>query len=227
MTMMSRMSLKAASRGGRRLLGDRQAMHAAVMAGFSPEAHDAMAGRVLWRVDHDGHRHTLYVVSPERPDLTHLVEQAGWEGQRWESADYGPFLSRLTRGHRWAFRLAANPVKAKVQPDGKRSRLLPHVTPEQQTAWLMERAEGWGFRIVTHEDEDALSVAVTRRGDERFGRREAGEGRSRGKVTLRVVQFDGELEITDAEQLRHALMAGMGRAKGYGCGLMTLRPVQA
>lgn len=223
--MLSRMSLNAATRGGRRLLGDRQAMHAAVMAGFSPEAHDEMQGRVLWRVDHDGHRHTLYVTSPAEPDFTHLSEQAGWAGQSWQSADYHPFLGRLTRGQRWAFRLAANPVKAKAQPDGRRSRLLPHVTPDQQVGWLTERTPGWGFSIPLDGDGGPPSVNVTRRGDERFGRGRNGAGRTRNQVTLRVVQFDGVLEVEDADGLRQALQDGMGRAKGYGCGLMTLHPV--
>ncbi|MCV7551244.1 type I-E CRISPR-associated protein Cas6/Cse3/CasE [Micrococcus luteus] len=224
MSVLSRMSINGATRGGRRLLGDRQAMHAAVMAGFSPEAHDDMDGRVLWRVDHDGHRHTLYVTSPVEPDLTHLVEQAGWAGQAWQSADYGPFLGRLTRGQHWAFRLAANPVKAKAQPDGRRSRLLPHVTPEQQMAWLEARAPGWGFTVPRAGEGDQAALSVTRRQDERFGRGRGGAGKSRHRVTLRVVQFDGVLVVDDPDLLRQSLLDGMGRAKGYGCGLMTLRP---
>lgn len=225
MTVLSRMSLNASRRDGRRLLGDRQAMHAAVMAAFAPEAHDAMQGRVLWRVDHDGHRHTLYVTSPVEPDLMHLVEQAGWSEQPWQSTDYGPFLRRLTRGQRWAFRLTANPVKAKAQPDGRRSRLLPHVTPDQQMAWLTARAEGWGFSVPAAADDGPPALSVTRRHDEHFGRGHDGGGRSRHRVTLRVVQFDGVLDVDDADRLRSALTEGMGRAKGYGCGLMTLRQV--
>lgn len=226
MTVLARMSLNAATRGGRRLLGDRQAMHAAIMSAFSPGAHDAMAGRVLWRVDHEAHRHTLYAVSPVEPDLTHVVEQAGWAGESWDAADYDPFLSRLVTGQRWAFRLAANPVKAKAQPDGRRSKVLPHVTPAQQVAWLQERAAGWGFSVPAAGESDGPGVVtVTHRADERFGRGQDGAGRRRSRVTLRVVQFDGVLDVADASLLRQALTGGMGRAKGYGCGLMTLRPI--
>jgi len=32
----------------------------------------------------------------------------------------------------------------------------------------------------------------------------------------------GRLEVDDVELFRHALLNGMGRAKAYGCGLMTL-----
>ena len=36
--------------------------------------------------------------------------------------------------------------------------------------------------------------------------------------------FDGSLTVTDPEKLRHALSNGIGRAKGYGCGMLTLAP---
>lgn len=226
MTVLTRMSLNPATRGGRKLLTNRQAMHAAIMAAFSPETHDEMGGRVLWRVDRDAHRHVLYTVSPVEPDLTHIVEQAGWAGQSWDAAAYDSFLRRLTRGQRWGFRLVANPVRS-VARERARSKVLPHVTPAQQVGWLEERSAGWGFSLVapTAEDSPASGVLVSQRHDDRFGRVEGTTGR-RGKVTLRIAQFDGTLEVTDADTLRSALVAGMGRAKGYGCGLMTLRPLE-
>ena len=231
MSVLTRMSLNPATRGGRNLLTNRQAMHAAVMAAFSPEVHDAMDGRVLWRVDHDRDRHVLYMVSPVEPDLTHVVEQGGWAGQSWEAASYQPFLNRLARGQRWGFRLAANPVRA-VARQGARSKVLPHVTPAQQVGWLEERSAGWGFALVSPVGGERAAeaardhVLVSQRRDDRFGRTDAGEGRRR-QVTLRVAQFDGVLEVADAAALRAALVGGMGRAKGYGCGLMTLRPLDA
>ena len=41
-----------------------------------------------------------------------------------------------------------------------------------------------------------------------------------------MARFRGELEITDTEQLRDTLINGMGRGKAYGCGLLTLAPLQ-
>lgn len=234
MTVLTRMALNPATRSGRRIVFNRQAMHAAVMAAFSPEQHDEMDGRPLWRLDHDGHRHVLYVVSPVQPDLTHVVEQAGWAGESWSSTDYGPFLARLRTGQTWGFRLTANPVKNVSRPDG-RGVVLPHVTPAQQLWWLTRRAEGWGFSLPLQDGSSYVAgdeppgsgvetppVLVSNREDERFGRKDGGRGGS--KVTLRLAQFDGLLQVTDAQRLREALVAGMGRAKAYGCGLMTLRP---
>ena len=151
-------------------------------------------------------------------------------GQSWDAVSYDAFLGRLTRGQVWGFRLAANPVRA-VAREGARSKVLPHVTPAQQVGWLDERSAGWGFSLVgslrggTTEETRKNGVLVSQRHDDRFGRAESVAGR-RSKVTLRIAQFDGTLEVTDAQALRCALVAGMGRAKGYGCGLMTLRPVE-
>jgi CRISPR system Cascade subunit CasE len=38
--------------------------------------------------------------------------------------------------------------------------------------------------------------------------------------------FEGRLLITDPDALRAALVTGIGPAKGYGCGLLTLAPVR-
>lgn len=231
MSVLTRMYLNPARRSGQRLLFNRQAMHAAVMAAFSPATHDHMEGRPLWRLDQEGaQRHVLYVVSPKEPDLTHVVEQAGWANERWDSVDYTTFLNRLQRGQRWGFRLTANPVQSVVVGDG-RSKVFPHVTVAQQLQWLQKRAAGWGFDLLTpdgalhtEDSEQPVSVTVTQRRDERFNRR--GEHRGKGQhVTLRMAQFDGYLQVADADALRSAMTGGMGRAKAYGCGLMTLRPV--
>ena len=45
-------------------------------------------------------------------------------------------------------------------------------------------------------------------------------------VTLATAQYDGILEVTDADAFRHVLGFGMGRARGFGCGLMTIAPVR-
>ena len=69
---LSRIQINPARRGGQKLLGSPQAMHAAVLGSF-PEAGDER-GRVLWRVDRDEHKTWLYVTSRPRPDFAHIVE---------------------------------------------------------------------------------------------------------------------------------------------------------
>ena len=49
--------------------------------------------------------------------------------------------------------------------------------------------------------------------------------RGGSQVTIVRATFQGVLEVTSADALREALVNGVGRAKAYGCGLLTLAPV--
>ncbi|RSN68457.1 type I-E CRISPR-associated protein Cas6/Cse3/CasE, partial [Streptomyces sp. WAC 05379] len=42
--------------------------------------------------------------------------------------------------------------------------------------------------------------------------------------THRLLQFDGTAHITDPDALTDALLTGIGRAKSYGAGLLSLAP---
>lgn len=202
-------------------------MHAAVMASF-PRSGGASDGRPLWRLDEGPSGTLLYLVSPEKPDLTHLVEQAGWPTTTgWKTLDYAPFLAALQEGSAWEFRLAANPTHSIGGAPGVRGKRVGHVTVAQQRDWLTKRAESLGFRIPVVEiegDDGELhadpTVAITRREHPTFARRREGGGSDR--VTIDRVVFDGRLVVLDPEALRAAMTRGIGPGKAYGCGLLTL-----
>lgn len=230
---LTRMHLNPARRGTRFLLASPQRMHAAVMCAFPPGTPvDGAQGRVLWRIDRgEDSSITLYVSSVVRPDLTHVVEQAGWPTAQksWQTVDSSPLLSQLATGQEWIFRLTANPVHSVRGSDGGRGKRLGHVTVAHQQEWLLSRTGAWGFEIVdssASHSSDAKPVpqlAVHSRDRLTFTRRTDGAGRS---VTLNIATFDGTLRVTDPGLLRMALTHGVGRAKGYGCGLITLAPPQ-
>jgi CRISPR system Cascade subunit CasE len=220
---LTRFDVNPARRGAQRLLGSPQAMHAAVLASFPPEGSTVRpqedVARVLWRVDRTGKTAAqLYIASPTTPDLTHLVEQAGWPTtQTWQTRDYSALLDRLEEGQQWGFRLKANPVHGVRIREGKRTQPLGHVTVTQQENWLTTRAEKHGFAL-SKGAEGAPQVIVHSRETVRFLRQGA-------TVTLTTATYDGILTVVDAGALRTALVAGMGRGKGYGCGLLTLAPL--
>ncbi|ATG50694.1 type I-E CRISPR-associated protein Cas6/Cse3/CasE [Brachybacterium vulturis] len=223
MTTFTRILLNPQKRGGRKLLTNPQAMHAAVRSCFPSDLDDA-SSRILWRVDRNDHDHVLYIVGPVGIDPTVVVEQAGWPSRPGESADYRPLLDSLRVGHERAFRLTANPVRSLPADGAKRGRVVPHVTPEQQTRWLVEKAPRHGFEIRTCADENGderPDLLVDRRSDMSFDHRDP-HGESRGRVTLRTARFEGTLRVTDADLFRETLARGLGRGKAYGCGLVTL-----
>lgn len=212
---LTRCGINRARRGTRRLLASPQRVHAAVMAAFPPSD---TSDRVLWRIDTRDHRTDLLVVSCHRPDLTHLVEQAGWPTtQTWETREYSPFLDRLATGQRWAFRLTANPVRNLPSDEG-RGQVKAHVTAAQQQEWFLRRTSQLGIQVPT-SSLGVPEMVVRDRRTARFERREEAAGR---EVTVAMATFDGLLDVVAPDLLRQALTAGIGRAKAYGCGLLTL-----
>jgi CRISPR system Cascade subunit CasE len=218
---LTRFDINGARRAARDLLASPQKLHAAVLAAFPPSASTAEEqGRVLWRIDQHQHQTVLYLVSPHIPDLTHLVESVGWPSTHgWQTRDYTPLLDALKTGTQWAFRLTANPVSSRRKTeDSPRSQRFGHVTAAQQTEWLLTRAKRSGFTVPLGVGDEP-DVAVRRRQTLRFSRHG-------GTVTLSTAVFEGRLEITDPDALRNSLVHGIGPAKGYGCGLLTLAPVK-
>lgn len=216
---LTRMQINPERRASRKLLSSPQAMHAAVLAGF-PDARPTSEGRILWRLDTYGSgRVLLYIASPAQPDLTHLVEQAGWPtAAAWETRPYGRMLDTLRIGQRWQFRLTANPTRAGRAPGWGDTKPVGHVTVKQQQQWLLDRAERHGFKVVACAGDGMdgePDIAVVHRAIRRFER-------NGSRVTVNIATFEGHLEITDASALRRSLTHGIGRAKAYGCGLMTL-----
>lgn len=254
---LTRFRVNTARPGARRLLSSPQAMHAAVMSSFPgllpSDVPTPDEPRVLWRLDHQARAEVLlYIVSPDRPDLTHLVEQAGWPAAAavdaqtpgWQSRPYGPLLDRLATGDRWAFRLTANPVHTIRRNDSEPRKITAHLTPVHQMAWLLQRQERCGFRILekagdqrllpsgtTHQGKhehhgDRYELAVGNQQNLSFDKSSGAGSQKRGKpVALACVTFDGRLEVTDPDALRRTLTQGVGRAKAYGCGLITLAPL--
>lgn len=239
---LSRIWLNPLRKQARHLLGNPQAMHAAVLGGLPSQP---VTERVLWRVDADEPRRPgLLVLTQSSPSWEHIVEQAGWP-----SADdpddpqvlvrpYEGVLDRLEQGQEYAFRLTANPTQATKRPekltadqraraqDGTlpRSVRVGHRTVEQQMGWLIRRSADWGFVIPAASSSEAMGEAVP---DVRVTARERRSFRRGGsaRVVLQVVTFEGRLTVADVARFRVALVEGMGPAKAYGCGLLTLAPL--
>lgn len=211
------MQVNPQRRDARRLVASPQAMHAAVLSGFS-DARPSEEGRVLWRLDTYGrHKVLLFIASPDKPDLTHLVEQAGWPTtEAWQTRSYDELLDSLRIGQRWQFRLTANPVRSGRREGWTDTKPLGHVTVKQQEQWLLDRAERLGFRLSTSVvRKDEPDLAVVDRAVRRFDRQGA-------RVTVSTATFEGHLEVADVATMRRSLTFGIGRAKSYGCGLLTL-----
>lgn len=218
---LSRIALNTRRKSTLTALASPHKLHAAVESSFPPGA--AEAGRTLWRIDQLGDALYLLVLSNGKPDFSHIVEQYGWPGseQKWETKDYDRLMERIEVGQRWRFRLRANPVHSIKQTSSlhtheqpKRGKVYAHVTVQQQEQWLLERASKYGFSL------QEGSFRVVQQDVRQFSRQ-------RKPVTLGIATFEGILEVSDVEMFLRALTCGIGRAKAYGCGLLTIARVQS
>ena len=243
---LTRIYLNPHRRGARNLMRSRQTMHAAVLNCFPPGSlDDAAAPRVLWRLDRVATRsgqplqgspaYGLFISSPVSPDPSHIVETAGYDTDGGVVVrELDGFLDRLEAGQRWGFRLCVNPTfRDKGQLDrAGRKKVLAHVTQEQQTKWVLDRAERCGFKILESADLGGeLPVLEDSQGQRIDGKNLLINGverslvefrRSNGLVRLSIATFEGVLEVSDPQALRYAVVNGIGRGKAYGCGLLTL-----
>lgn len=244
---LTRFPINVTRRSTRRVVTSPYRMHAAIAGSFPQGVVQDESGRVLWRIDRSGDNAlTLYIASPQKPSLVGLDEQIGWPDlePQWETRDYEPFLQRVEEGVRYRFRLVANPTVSRSGISNERgaSKRIPHLTILHQAAWLIgaaayeevgaavpkgcasgdaSRAVRNGF-VVCRDDANALQLVVSNAEKRRFPQGEKGR-----TITLATAQYDGLLEVADAESLKHALRFGIGHAKGFGCGLMTLVPAEA
>jgi CRISPR system Cascade subunit CasE len=216
---LSRIELNTRKKSTMLALASPQKLHASVESSFPSIANKDV--RNLWRVDRLANALYLLVLSNGKPDFSHIVEQFGWPGaeQKWETKNYAPLMERIETGQRWQFRLRANPVHSvkqtsdlQTQEHIKRGKVYAHVTVQQQEQWLLDRAANYGFSL-----QEGLFRVVQQevRKFQRYSNR----------VTLGIATFEGILEVTDAMLFLRTLSCGIGRAKAYGCGLLTIARV--
>jgi CRISPR system Cascade subunit CasE len=237
MSYLSRIRLNPLRAGTQRLLRNPQALHAALLGGLSRQP---VEERVLWRLEAESaHRMIVLVLTASTPSWEHLIEQAGWAWSDEPQAhvrSYQPLLDRVERGREFAFRLRANPVSSSRKPDKPTSSQEKHLaqprprgvrvahrTAAHQLRWLCERVNRWGFELaVTHVgDPDVLLAARDRLAFTKT------DGIHSQRVVLSTATFAGRLRVRDPEIAVGSLLNGVGPARAYGCGLITLAPLQA
>lgn len=211
---LSRIALDTKRRSTMQALTSPHILHGAIETSLTPHTSEGRE-RTLWRVDFMGEQCYLLVLSFSTPDLRRVAEQFGYgtEEYKLETRDYSQLMIRIQADQKWRFRLRANPVRSSPTTKdsrGRRGKLFAHVTQDQQRAWLMERAETCGFSLAA----DAFDIVHT---EWKTFLKASGH-----TVTLRVADYEGILTIKDSGLFRNALISGIGRAKAYGCGLLTI-----
>lgn len=191
-------------------------LHRSVLHAF-PEALPPEE-RVLFRVDtpRPTGSPSLLVQSQTEPDWRWADELANYllcpaQRKRIEL--------ELRSGQMLAFRLRANPtVKKKSHQDDRPTPAngvrLGLLREEEQRAWLERKGEQHGFSVLRAVvAPEAMQTAYQRR-----------DGQAPRRLAHVAVRYDGLLRVTDAVLLHEAVRGGIGSAKAFGFGLLSLGP---
>ena len=208
---LSRVEIDTGNRKKIRDLSHLGAYHNWVENSFPLEIKSGIRSRKLWRIDTIQGIKYLLLVSTEKPDLK-LLEQYGVSGSA-STKSYDKFLESIEENKFYRFRVTLNPVKAIHQDEGKRGRVVPEITADQQMKFLESRAEKLGFELVP---DDYLIVEKSWVPMKKLGQK---------TIKLSKATYEGLLKVTDKTVFYDSLTKGIGKKKAYGFGLMTVIPV--
>ncbi len=220
---LSRLLLNPRSNDVRRDLGNIHNLHRRVMSAFEDGQVDEprAACQTLFRLDprQDGSM-ALLIQSAPLPDWSRLPSDYLLQGFEPNpgSSNLAPIVDAIAEGGVYRFRLRANPTKrlrTRSDVPGKRVELSGH---ETLLAWFERKSMQAGFR-------PAPSAGEPRSWDESVAVHEEAKVRGRrgqSPLTFGSVLFEGVLEVTNPATFTSTLKQGLGPAKSYGFGLLSL-----
>lgn len=197
---LSQLNLKCMDRGAMKALTDVYRLHQLVMKGFAAYP---STDRVLYRVEPEERNGQMAVLvqSLQTPDWSCFAD--GYRSVI--SARVKEFTTVFKAGYRYNFRLRANPV---VTRNGKRHGLI---RDESLLEWLGKKEEKIGVRF--------CSMSVI---DEGYATGTKGYEDKKYRMSLKIARFEGALEVVDPALFQEVFASGIGPAKAFGCGLLSL-----
>ncbi|MGG2460586.1 type I-E CRISPR-associated protein Cas6/Cse3/CasE [Streptomyces sp. RGM 3693] len=209
---LARIRLNPHSRSVQRDLRDPTQMHRTLMRMVPDGLGDGsrQAAGLLYRLDESATTSTL-LVQATTLDPTRLPDEYG----HTDIKDLTPLFNALKKGLAVRYRIVLNPVKRERLPleqKDKRGKIVPLFGPDADQ-WWTRRADDAGLQL-----QSLLPTPVT-----------AVRSRAKDAPSMRhnLLRYDGTATVTDPDALTHALLTGIGRAKPYGAGLLSLAPAAA
>ena len=229
---LSRLILNPGSREARQDIADAGQLHKTISHAFPelpPNSEFFNHYGILYRVDINQKTGVpnVLVQSNAKPDWKYLMEKDKYLLSPPDCKPVADQYASLHEGQMLAFRLRANVTKkidTKTGEDGKRrhGRRIPLRTSEEQIKWLARKGKEGGFEILevsTHKDVSYIRIMPER--DIEFEKKNKTKEH---KVTYGSVLFEGRLKIINSESFRQTLVNGMGSAKSFGFGLLSIAP---
>ncbi|HEY3322256.1 MAG TPA: type I-E CRISPR-associated protein Cas6/Cse3/CasE [Planctomycetota bacterium] len=199
-----------------------------------PRADEGM--HFLYRADAS----RIVVLSTVEPDWKRAFANASYLLAEGSTPETRPFTLPAEKGERLRFLLRANPTRKartclrdgrRVEIDARNGKRTVLVSDEERLLWLRRKGDCGGFSIVEDNDPDfGLQILdegwvhawKTRpEGTTHAGSHEDGRKTGSG-LSFRSVRFSGVLIVTDPIALRNTIAAGLGPAKAFGFGLLSV-----
>ncbi|MFD0555682.1 CRISPR-associated Cse3 family protein [Stackebrandtia endophytica] len=200
---LTRITVATHHRDIRRMLTDGQAQHRYLMRLVDDDLgeHPRRTAGLLYRIENIDATTTMLVQTAQEPRTERLPSSSLMAVQ---TRQIGPIIGALHPGRLVKYRIVANPTKrwgnsAAPEQQGK-LRVLRGDSAQQ---WWIDRADGHGLDINSTQWRPLPDVTV-----------------KRGRHAM--AQFDGTATVRDAAAVRDAILTGIGRARSYGCGLLSL-----
>ena len=208
MTTLSILTLNPKSRQCRNDMRNAQSMHRRIMALFphTPSKQARQELGVLWRIE-PNETPTLLLQSVREPNFGSLPD--GYSDSH-DHKNIDNHLASLRNGQIVRYRAMLNPVRSSRA--GGRNSQTPIRFSEHQR-WWEDRSERIGLVSV----DAPVLIGQPAKHLNRNG--------VAPSVPIYSTRVDGIAEIADADNLRRAIESGVGRAKAWGCGLLTVARV--
>jgi CRISPR system Cascade subunit CasE len=203
---LSKLVLNLRNQSAVRDLSNSHALHQRIMHAF-PDEQERKQPRQDWHIlfRQEPDSEVILVQSELEPDWSKLPSDYLAVGYSPAVKEFAPDPQKFDSGKVLQFRLRANPSKR----DRQTKKTIGVYRREEQLTWLERQAERNGFIL---RGVDVIPSPNL------FGQKKG------GTAPIRIVTalYQGVLEISDSDKFLQALHQGIGRAKSYGCGLLSV-----
>ncbi|MXV86608.1 MAG: type I-E CRISPR-associated protein Cas6/Cse3/CasE [Acidimicrobiales bacterium] len=202
MTTLALLTLNPRSKLARASFRDPQTVHKTLMRCFESDLGCEARKRVglLWRIE-PGDAPTILMQSEAEPEFAALPDDYADIRQR----PLGEHIESLHDGLTVNFRVVLNPARNSRTGGVNRRIVIP---AKDRPQWAAERVANVGLDAVSVPTITGMADRHVKRGEKR--------------VPVYSVRVDGVARVSDVEHLRAAIRGGIGHAKAWGCGLLTV-----
>jgi CRISPR system Cascade subunit CasE len=205
---LSKLSLDPKNAQVQSELANRYELHRTLTAQF-PEKKRKDIG-LLYRIElqdqYRFHPITLLIQTQLEPDWNGLYDR----GLLIESSQVKAFTPNFSNSEKFYFRLLGNPTARRRQLDGSQKRVGLYDRDEQQD-WILRKAQYGGFKVLSLQLTDfGLIESSKKKNNQTF------------KIKHLAVKYEGLLQIIDPDKFTKTFIKGIGSAKAFGFGLLSL-----